>query len=82
MPTNQRSDILAYVKVEVRSRSRKPWGWSLYQDSNNILPEKSAELYQCAVDAWQAGQIALNQYMPVRGKQPKRAKSHLMVDQE
>jgi hypothetical protein len=64
MISKQKREVCAYLKVEVRSRSRTPWGWSLYYESNNMLLERSEELFRCAEDAWKAGQVALNQYMP------------------
>ena len=59
-------DKLAYVKVEMRARSRKPWGWSLYRDGSNVAIEQSEVLFGCAEDAWKAGQQALSQCLPAR----------------
>jgi hypothetical protein len=51
--------VAAYVKVEVRSRLPKAWGWSIHREANGIIIEHSSELFRYAEDALTAGQAAL-----------------------
>lgn len=56
---SRRGFALSYVKVEIRSRSPRLWGWSLYRDGNDNLIQRSDAAYGCAEDAWTAGRFAL-----------------------
>jgi hypothetical protein len=48
------------VKVVVRSRSPKLWGWELYREGDDATPvARSVDVFPHAEDAWKAGQIAL-----------------------
>jgi hypothetical protein len=51
--------IAGYVKVEIRSRLPKTWGWSILREANGILMQRSDEPFRYAEDAWQAGQAML-----------------------
>ena len=51
--------IAGYVKVEIRSRLPKTWGWSILRETNGIVIQHSNELFRYAEDAWQAGQAML-----------------------
>ncbi|MGK7871078.1 hypothetical protein [Falsiroseomonas sp. E2-1-a20] len=51
--------IAGYVKVEIRSRLPKTWGWSILRDANGVVLRHSDEPFKCAEDAWQAGQAVL-----------------------
>jgi hypothetical protein len=48
----------SYVKVELRSRSPRLWGWSLHRDGSDTLIRRSEGPYGCAEAAWKAGQAA------------------------
>ena len=48
-----------YVKVDVRSRLPKLWGWSIHIEIGNTRVAQSNALYRCAEDAWKAGQAAV-----------------------
>ena len=48
-----------FVKVELRSRSPKLWGWTLYCEVSERVLDRSAGTYRYAEDAWTAGQVAL-----------------------
>lgn len=48
-----------FVKVELRSRSPKLWGWTLYCEVSERMLDRSAGAYRYAEDAWKAGQVAL-----------------------
>lgn len=51
--------IAGYVKVEMRSRLPKTWGWSILREANGIVLQHSDENFRYAEDAWQAGQAML-----------------------
>jgi hypothetical protein len=66
MKLNRKGDAQGYVRVEVRSRSPKLWGWSLFEEDNPRAVEHSEQLFSHAEDAWKAGHAVLNQFKPVR----------------
>ena len=66
-----------FVKVELRARSRKRWGWAIVRAEIDTVVEKSAELYSCAEEAWEAGQRTLATLFPV--KQPRRTSRRHLV---
>jgi hypothetical protein len=49
----------AYLKVDIRSRSPRRWGWSIHHDAADLVLARSDEMFPCAEDAWKAGQAAL-----------------------
>jgi hypothetical protein len=51
--------IAGYVKVEIRSRLPKTWGWSILREANGIVIQHSDQPFRYAEDAWQAGQAML-----------------------
>ena len=53
---------VSYVKVEIRSRSPRLWGWSLRRDGSDNLLRRSDGGYGCAEDAWTAGRLAHARY--------------------
>ena len=55
---SRRGLALSYVKVEMRSRSPRLWGWSLRRDGSDSLIQRSEAAYGCAEDAWRAGRLA------------------------
>jgi hypothetical protein len=59
-----------FVKVELRSRSPRLWGWSLYREGNDTAVERSGALFRHAEDAWKAGQAALAHLEPTRRHAP------------
>ena len=48
-----------YVKVELRSRSPRLWGWNVHRAGSDNVVKGSEAAYGCAEDAWKAGQAAL-----------------------
>ncbi len=79
MQTKRKAFPAGYVKVSVRSRSPKLWGWEVYRDRDDTVVERSANLFRCAEDAWKAGQIALSNLQPV--PQPKMTPVELQAAQ-
>src|SRR4051794_7384751 len=59
MQATRKTNFAGYVKVEVRSRSPRLWGWGLCRGTTDIVMERSDVLYGHAEDAWKAGQAAL-----------------------
>ena len=57
-----RGYAVSYVKVERRTNSPRPWGWSLYHDGSDILLQRSEGTYGCADDALRAGKAAHAKY--------------------
>ena len=55
---SRRGFALSYVKVEMRSRSPRLWGWNLHRAGSDLLIRRSEVAYRCAEDAWKAGQTA------------------------
>jgi len=51
--------LFGYIKVEVRSRSPKLWGWTLHRDGTGTVAGRSEILFDYAEDAWLDGQRAL-----------------------
>jgi hypothetical protein len=51
--------VPAYVKVEIRSRLPKAWGWSIHREANGFTIEHSPVLFRYAEDALTAGQATL-----------------------
>jgi hypothetical protein len=51
--------VAGYVKVEIRSRLPKTWGWSILREANGIVLQHSNEPFKYAEDAWKAGQAVL-----------------------
>jgi hypothetical protein len=64
MRTSRPVFIAGYVKIEIRSRTPRRWGWELYRNGNEVPLSRSDELFRCAEEAWQAGQVALLQLAP------------------
>ena len=56
---SRRGFALGYVKVEIRSRSPRLWGWGLHRDGGDNLLRRSDAAYGCAEDPWKADQSAL-----------------------
>ena len=59
-----------FVKVEVRSRSPKLWGWAMYRVDGEAQVARSERLFHFAEDAWKAGRIAAGGTEPARRPQP------------
>jgi hypothetical protein len=53
------SVFLGHVKVELRSRSPKLWGWNVRMDGSDAIVERSEVLFSHAEDAWREGNRAL-----------------------
>jgi hypothetical protein len=53
------SVFLGHVKVELRSRSPRLWGWNVRLDGSDTIVERSDILFSYAEDAWREGQRAL-----------------------
>ena len=51
--------VLGYVKVRLRSRSPRLWGWEVCREGSDIVVRHSEGVFPCAEDAWRAGQIVL-----------------------
>jgi hypothetical protein len=49
-----------FVKVQLRSRAPRLWGWEVCR-GNGLTIESSEDLFRCAEEAWKAGQLALKQ---------------------
>ena len=77
--TKREAFIAGYVKVSVRSRSPKLWGWAVYRNGGDTAVERSANLFRSAEDAWKAGQTALNNLAPT--PKPKMASIELQANQ-
>ena len=58
MQTRRRTS-LCFVKVALRSRSPKLWGWELYRDGGDHVLQRSEACYRHPEEAWKAGQTAL-----------------------
>ena len=54
--------ILAYVKVEVRSRAPKLWGWNIHRSASDNIVQQSETLFRNAEEAWNEGQRLLSAY--------------------
>ena len=59
---SRRGYAVSYVKVEIRARSPRLWGWGLYRDGSDNLIARSESGYGCAEDAWAAGRLAHARY--------------------
>ena len=59
MEAEQVSFFFGHVKVALRSRSPKLWGWAVHRDGSDLAVEKSETLFPHAEDAWKAGQRVL-----------------------
>lgn len=59
MPLKVGSVFLGHVKVELRSRSPKLWGWKVRMDGSDAIVERSEKVFSHAEDAWREGQRAL-----------------------
>ena len=57
-----RGFALSYVRVELRSRAPRLWGWSLRREGGDDLLQRSEGAYGCAEDAWKAGRLAHARY--------------------
>lgn len=62
--------LFGYVKVEVRSRSPKLWGWTLHRDGTGTVARRSEKLFAYAEDAWLDGQRALAEAASELGTDP------------
>ena len=58
----RRGFALSYVRVEIRSRAPRLWGWSLRRIGSDDLLQRSEGGYGCAEDAWKAGRLAHARY--------------------
>ena len=70
MRQGRRCHFFGYVKVELRSRSPRQWGWSIYRDTADSVVVRSDCRFICAEDAWRAGRetlTALEMGIPVEG---------------
>lgn len=59
-----------YVKVGVRSRSPKLWGWSLHHESTGDVVQRSEATFPYSEDAWLDGQRALAEAGSKLGAKP------------
>lgn len=53
-----------YVRIDVRVRSPKRWGWSIHREGTDVTVATSDLLFSHADDAWKAGQVALAALAP------------------
>lgn len=60
MPSTVDSSVFGYVKVEVRSRSPKLWGWNIHRSASDNVVQRSERLFGYAEDAWKEGQRLLS----------------------
>ena len=62
----RRRTSLGFVKVALRSRSPKLWGWDLHRDGGAHVLQRSEACYRDPEDAWRAGQAALAAFETAR----------------
>jgi hypothetical protein len=72
MDIKTRAIFLGHVKVEVRSRSPKLWGWDVCLDGSGTVVERSEALFRHAEDAWREGREMLASLEDERG--PRQAR--------
>jgi hypothetical protein len=60
MPSAVDTSVFGYVKVEVRSRSPKLWGWNIHRTASDNVIQQSETLFGYAEDAWKEGQRLLS----------------------
>lgn len=60
MPSKVDVSVFGYVKVEVRSRSPKLWGWNIHRSASDNIIQQSETLFGYAEDAWKEGQRLLS----------------------
>lgn len=58
--------VLGFVKVHLRSRSPRLWGWEVCREGTGIAVRSSEDLFRCAEDAWRAGRVILTELETVR----------------
>jgi hypothetical protein len=51
--------LMGYVKVDLRSRSPRLWGWGVYREGSDFVVQHSDALFAYPEDAWRAGRAAL-----------------------
>jgi len=69
METELVAFFFGHVKVRLRSRSPKLWGWAVHRDGSDLAIEQSEALFPYSEDAWKAGQnvlVSLNAQHPLR----------------
>ena len=76
----RRGYALSYVKVEIRSRSPRLWGWGLHRNGSDNLIRRSEASYGCAEDAWKAGQTAFADFEAAALRLPVRIEEEELVD--
>ena len=59
MPAEDAPLVLGYVKVRLRSRSPRLWGWEVCREGSDIVVQQSEDLFHWHEDAWRAGRIVL-----------------------
>ena len=68
--------VLGFVKVRLRSRSPRLWGWEVCREGCGSTVRRSEEFFRCAEDAWRAGQsvlVGLETTRPPRRACPRAA---------
>jgi hypothetical protein len=60
MPSKVDVSVFGYVKVEVRSRSPKLWGWNIHRSASDNIIQQSETLFGYAEDVWKEGQRLLS----------------------
>ena len=55
----RRDVFLGYVKVEIRTRSPRVWGWTIYRNGSDTLVAQDQGGFAHAEDAWREGQRML-----------------------
>jgi hypothetical protein len=60
MPSAVDVSVFGYVKVEVRSRAPKLWGWNIHRTASDNVIQQSETLFGYAEDAWKEGQRLLS----------------------
>ena len=69
MPGDRGLFVPGYLlRVEVRSRAPKLWGWALCNDERGLVVRQSADLFRHADDAWRAGQAELSNFAQAIGR--------------
>lgn len=51
--------VAGYLRVEIRSRLPKTWGWFSLREANGIVIQHCNDPFKYAEDAWKAGQAVL-----------------------
>lgn len=73
MDNRRREMFLGYVKVELRTRSPRLWGWTIYRNGSDAVVRHSAKEFAHAEDAWRDGQRVLEGFEANRANDLSRA---------